>query len=384
VTLRLPPARAAGDRLSRPTVGRSGWQRFVAKFDWPLFVTIALIATIGLINLHSALSGRPHQKLLTTQIGFMTIGVAAYIITTIIDYRFWQRLAWIALGAAIVALGIVEILGFTAKGAQRWLDLGFVTIQPSELAKIAVIMAMARFAQEAEAGELPLVDAGIRTAALRAPVVLVLVQPDLGSATLLLLIILAVTAIVARRLWLLGIEIGVYLAALPLAWDRLHEYQRNRVLAFLDPAADPTGIGWHTRQSVMAVGAGRVTGEGYLEGTQNQFRFLPEQWTDFPFSVWAEEWGFVGCVLLLLLFLFLIVWVLHVATRARDRFGAVLCLGVAAMLFWHTTVNVAMVLGLAPVVGVTLPLISYGGSSLSTIFVGAGLVSSVSARRDGG
>jgi rod shape determining protein RodA len=155
------------------------------------------------------------------------------------------------------------------------------------------------------------------------------------------------------------------------------------VLAFLDPSADPTGDGWHTRQSIMAVGSGRVTGKGAMEGTQNQFDYLPEHWTDFPFSVWAEEWGFVGSVALLVLLGFLIFWTINVAMVARDKSGVVICVGVAAMLFWHTLVNVMMVLGMAPVVGVTLPFISYGRSSLLTFFLALGLVSSVSLRRHG-
>jgi rod shape determining protein RodA len=163
----------------------------------------------------------------------------------------------------------------------------------------------------------------------------------------------------------------------------MHDYQKTRVLAFLDPSADPTGSGWHTRQSIFAVGSGKITGKGLGEGTQNQFDFLPEHWTDFPFSVWAEEWGFLGSLVLLALYGFLIVWVLNVAMNARDRAGSVLCIGIAAMTFWHVLVNVAMVLGMAPVVGVTLPFVSYGGSSLLTFFIGMGMVASVSLRKHG-
>jgi rod shape determining protein RodA len=171
-------------------------------------------------------------------------------------------------------------------------------------------------------------------------------------------------------------------AAVPLLWESMHEYQKGRVLAFLDPTADSTGSGWHTLQSIFAVGSGKLLGKGYMEGTQNQFDFLPEHWTDFPFSVWAEEWGFVGAFVLLAVFAFLIVWILNIALKAKDTAGAVICLGVAAMTFWHVVVNVAMVLGMAPVVGVTLPFISYGGSSLLTFFIGMGLCASVSLRRE--
>jgi rod shape determining protein RodA len=183
------------------------------------------------------------------------------------------------------------------------------------------------------------------------------------------------------RLWPLVTAAAGGLVLVPFLWQGMQAYQKARVLAFLDPAADPTGTGWHTQQSIFAVGSGRLTGKGFLNATQNQLNFLPEHWTDFPFSVWAEEWGFVGSVALLAVFAFLVLWVLHIAFRAPDRFGTVTCLGVGAMLFWHVVVNVAMVIGLAPVVGVTLPFISYGGSSTVTFLVGLGLVASVSLRR---
>jgi rod shape determining protein RodA len=214
-------------------------------------------------------------------------------------------------------------------------------------------------------------------------VLLVAIQPDLGTSILLALIIASVSLLLAVKLWPPVVGLSAVVCMVPLFWDKLLGYQQDRVLAFLDPSADPTGAGWHTQQSIFAVGSGRLTGKGFLEATQNHFNFLPEHWTDFPFSVWAEEWGFVGSVALILVFGFLILWTVNVALQARDRFGTAICLGMAAMLFWHVVVNIAMVIGLAPVVGVTLPFISYGGSSTITFFVGLGLVSSVSLRRSG-
>jgi rod shape determining protein RodA len=206
-------------------------------------------------------------------------------------------------------------------------------------------------------------------------------QPDLGTATLVVLLTISVAFLTVRRLLPLCIAAGASGAAVPLVWRFLHDYQQQRILTFLDPSRDPSGAGWHARQSIFAVGSGRLTGKGFMDGTQNQLNFLPEQWTDFPFSVFAEEWGFAGAIVLLALYVFLILWVINVASQARDRFGASLCLGVAALLFWHVVVNIAMVTGLAPVVGVTLPLVSYGGSSVIAVFVGLGLVASVSVRR---
>jgi rod shape determining protein RodA len=369
--------------LSRATVGRGRWQRFSARFDWPLAAVIALVAAIGLINLYSALSGTRHEGLFDRQIAWMFVGVAAYVAMTLVDYRFWQRFAWLLLGAAVMLILLVYVVGTSVKGAQRWLGVGFVSVQPSELAKIAVILALARLAQDAEGARLPWTELAARVAALGLPVLLILLQPDLGTATLVVLIMMSVAYFTVRELWKVNAAVIGGLALLPLFWERMEGYQRDRVLCFLDPSSDPTGVCWHTQQSIIAVGAGRVTGEGFMNGAQTQFKYLPEHWTDFPFSVFAEEWGFVGSMLLLGLFLFLILWIVNAAMHARDQFGAVICLGVAAMMFWHTAVNIAMVLGMAPVVGVTLPLVSYGGSSVVTIFLGLGLVSSVSFRRHG-
>jgi rod shape determining protein RodA len=372
-----------GFGLSRATVGRSTWQGFAARFDWPLFAVVVAIGAIGLLNLNSALSGTKHGALFGRQMMWMMAGLVAYVAATVVDYRFWARFAWPALGVGIALIVLVMIIGASVKGAQRWLNLGFFAVQPSELIKIAVILALAKLVQDIETSQLPPTETAARICALALPVLLVLIQPDLGSASLTFFIILSVAYFTVRNLWLVNLPVVTGLSLLPLFWERMEGYQRDRVLCFLDPSADPTGVCWHTHQSILAVGSGRLTGAGYMNGTQNQFKFLPEHWTDFPFSVFAEEWGFAGCVVLLGLFLFLVLWIVNAAMHARDQFGAVICLGVAAMFFWHTIVNVAMVLGLAPVVGVTLPLVSYGGSSVLTMFLGLGLVSSVSYRRHG-
>jgi rod shape determining protein RodA len=242
---------------------------------------------------------------------------------------------------------------------------------------------LARLFHDADLHRFRWQDVVLRVSVLILPIVLIAVQPDLGTSILLVLIILTVGFLCMQNLWPMVYVTLAGLATVPIIWEKMHWYQKQRVLAFLDPSADPTGAGWHTRQSIFAVGSGKIIGKGFLQGTQNQFDFLPEHWTDFPFSVWAEEWGFAGSVLLLAIFGFLLVWILNVAMSARDRAGAVICIGVAAMTFWHVVVNVAMVLGMAPVVGVTLPFISYGGSSLLTFFGAMGLVASVSLRKHG-
>jgi rod shape determining protein RodA len=374
-----------GMSLPRATVGVTRWRRFRATVDWPLILTVAAIAGIGLLNLYSAVHGTRHAGKFDRQVTWIGIGMVAFLAAMIADYRALVRLAWFALGGAILMLFIVVLLGdlATAKGSSRWFNLGSAGGQPSELAKIAVILVAARILQDADVARLRWNQLLWRAAALFSPVAFIALQPDLGTSVLVVLVILSIGFLAMPNVWPVVHTTLAGILAFPILWETMHWYQKQRVLAFLDPSADPTGSGWHTRQSIFAVGSGMVTGKGYRQGTQNQFDFLPEHWTDFPFSVWAEEWGFLGSAALLLLYAFLIVWILGVALSARDRAGAVVCVGVAAMTFWHMVVNIAMVLGLAPVVGVTLPFVSYGGSSLLTFFLGMGLVASVSLRKHG-
>lgn len=375
--------RMSGLALPRQTVGVSRWRRFRARFDWPLFLAIAVVSTVGLLNLYSATHGTRHADKFDQQVVRMVIGSVTFFVMTFLDYRTLVRVAWALLWIAIIGIVAVALLGSLAKGSQRWITLGFMRIQPSEFAKIAIILTMAKMVQDHEASPMSWRQILPRVIPIALPVLLIAMQPDLGSAILVALIILSICFIAVARLWPVVTVTVACLAMIPVLWETMHDYQKQRVLAFLDPSADPTGSGWHTRQSIFAVGSGRLSGKGFMEGTQNQFDFLPEHWTDFPFSVWAEEWGFLGSVALLGIFAFLIFWTINVALVARDKYGSVICVGAAAMLFWHLVVNIAMVLGMAPVVGVTLPFVSYGGSSLLAFFIVMGLVSSVSLRRHG-
>lgn len=315
----------------------------------------------------------------------MLIGASAFFAATFIDYRALVRFAWLALWLTVLGLIVVALMGdlSLAKGSHRWIALGPLRLQPSELVKIAVILVLAKMLQDHETSPMAWRETLPRLLLLAIPILLIASQPDLGSSIMVVLIVFSIGFLALRNLWPLFGVTAAGLMCIPLLWENMHRYQRQRVFAFLDPSADPTGTGWHTRQSIFAVGSGRVSGKGLMEGTQNQFDFLPEHWTDFPFSVWAEEWGFLGSVALLGAFGFLLFWIISVGLAARERAGSVICIGVAAMLFWHMLVNIAMVLGMAPVVGVTLPFISYGGSSLIVCFFAVGLVSSVSLRRHG-
>ncbi len=386
-----------GLELPRATVGMSRWRRFRAVVDWPLILTMLALCAIGLLNLYSATRGVKHHAKFDTQVQWMIVGAIGFVAATIVDYRSLVRLAWPGLGVAGLLLIVARVFGAAASdgghgATYRWLNVGGMGLQPSELVKLMVILVLGRvFAQSEPSHYTPRMLA-LRLVAIALPILLIAVQPDLGTAVLLSLIVLTVGFLAMPSVWPMVYVTTSALLAIPILWEKLHGYQKDRILGFIDCGSQPVHTAaekllrdtcWHTQQSIYAVGSGKVWGKGFLEGTQNQFNFVPEHWTDFPYSVWAEEWGFVGSVVLLAIFAFLLVWILNVALSARDRIGSVICVGVAAMTFWHVVVNVAMVLGLAPVVGVTLPFISYGGSSLVTFFLAMGLVANVSLRKHG-
>lgn len=376
-----------GMQLPRATVGVSRWRRFRASVDWPLILTIVVLCAIGLLNLYSATRGVRHQAKFEAQMQWMVVGVIGFIVMTVIDYRTLVRLAWGGFTCAVLLIITARLLGSSGDETHgvtyRWIHFAGMRLQPSEITKVTIILVLARiFADSQEHNYTPRALL-LRLGAFLVPILLIAMQPDLGTAVLVTLIVLTVGYLAMPNVWPMVYITTAGLLAIPILWENMHEYQKNRVLAFLDCGSAPTKMCWHTQQSVYAVGSGKIWGKGYTGGTQNQFNFVPEHWTDFPYSVWAEEWGFAGSVGLLAVFAFLLIWILNVALSARDRMGAVICVGVAAMTFWHVLVNVAMVLGVAPVVGVTLPFISYGGSSLLTFFLAMGLVANVSLRKHG-
>ncbi len=363
-------------------VGSSWTKNFVAHFDWTLLITVFAICGIGLANLYSATEGTAHSGKFDSQLVWVGLGMVVLLGVGYIDYRGLLRIVWPSLLITIVVLAAMRLFSEADDlGVRRWLRLGPFRIQPSELAKLVVILGVARFFQSVSDGELKPRWRVLAAVGIVAPVILVAAQPDLGTAVLIGLLIASVSLCCMKKLWpFFALFLPGLFVMAPVLWSRMHDYQKRRVLSFLDPTADPLGSGWQTQQSIVAVGSGRITGKGYMEATQNQFNFLPEYWTDFPFSVFSEEWGFLGSVGLLGLMAWLVLWILHVALNARDTFGTAISLGVAAMVFWHVVINTSMVLGLAPVVGLTFPLISYGGSSLLTFMVGLALVSSISSR----
>jgi rod shape determining protein RodA len=353
------------------------------RVPWGLFGVALLVTGIGIGNLASA-SQVAHAPVWISQLVWTGIGFGLALALLGWDYEVLYRLAWPFWALVVVLLVAVEIRGDVVMGAQRWLVVGPLRLQPSELAKLSVILVLARIYEED--GERPegygLFELWKPALVVGVPAGLTLLQPDLGTAMMIVAVAatLVLMARVKRRtLALLGAG-GI--AAGALGWlFVLKEYQKRRVMAFLDPEADILGSGYHANQSMIAVGSGRWAGKGWGQGTQTQLSFLPEQHTDFVFSVFAEEWGFRGTSILLICFAAICLLGLRIAAQARDRHGAFLAVGAVALVFWHVMVNIGMVTGLLPVVGVTLPFMSYGRSSGLTVVLAVGLLANIGSKR---
>jgi rod shape determining protein RodA len=298
------------------------------------------------------------------------------------DYHYIDRLAYPFYGTMLFLLVLVIVIGHSGGGSQRWINLGFFRLQPSEPAKIAIVLLMAKYLQ---ADEPPkgyyLRDLWVPFALVAPLVILTLIQPDLGTAIILGVVFISMILMGGLRLRSFAYLVATGIACLPIGWHFLKTYQRNRILTFLDPDRDPLGAGYHVIQSQIAIGSGKLFGKGYMHGTQNRLNFLPEQHTDFIFAVFSEEWGLIGCAVLLLLYFVMTVYCLKLVQRSKDRFGALLVFGMIAIVFWHVTINVAMVSGIMPVVGVPLPMVSYGGSALASMMFAVGIMMNVSMRR---
>ena len=365
----------------------SSEKSFFQKIDWTFVVLILCLHGLGLINLYSATHcplDRAVNGLFLNQMIWLGAGWLFFFALTVFDYSIVNRVAYLVYFINIIALLYVTFYGKVALGAQRWIDLGSFHYQPSETMKLAIVVVMAKQLSRYSVHGRGL---GFRQLAMPAvllliPFALVVEQPDLGTAMMLTAI--AVSMVIfckVKKSIILGALIAVIIA-LPVAWKYvLHDYQRNRILTFLSPNNDPRGTGYNSIQSRIAVGSGQFFGKGYQNGTQSQLEFLPERHTDFIFSVLSEEWGFVGSVLTIGLFCALFYSIVRIASGARDKFGALLCVGVLCYIFWHMFVNIGMVIGLLPIVGVPLPLVSYGGSSMLTTMTGLGLISSIAYRR---
>lgn len=362
---------------------RSLWR----KLDWNFIVPLLMLQMVGIINLYSATHGIgavSTDRLFLSQLFWLAKGWLVFFMVTLIDYQFFIRSAYVIYGLNMAALIAVQFFGKVALGAQRWLDFGVFSYQPSESMKLALILVLAKhFSQKSYPDGMGLKD-------LAAPLLLVIgipffitaEQPDLGTAMMLFIIGTSILFFVKiRRAILVGLT-GLLIIGATGAWFfGLRDYQKHRIYTFIDPNQDPRGKGYNSIQSKIAVGSGQLFGKGFRKGTQSQLEFLPERHTDFIFSVLSEEFGFAGSLFTVSIFGLLYLAMIRIASHARDKAGALLTIGVMATLFWHMFINIGMVIGLLPIVGIPLPLLSYGGSNMLTTMAAMGLVSSVSYRK---
>ena len=354
----------------------------LAQIDWTLMLVLCLIAATGAAMLYS-ISGLSWEPWAAKHLVRFGLCIGMMIVLATVDVRLWFMSAYPVYGFGLILLIAVEIVGDVSLGAQRWLDLGFVRLQPSEIMKIGLVLALARFYHglSAEAAKFSwrLV---VPVVLIAMPTLLVAHQPDLGTAVLLAASGGAVMVLAGLSLRVVAALAAILAASIPpFVMFVLHDYQRSRILTFLNPEADPSGSGYHILQSKIALGSGGLLGKGYGLGSQSQLNFLPEKHTDFIFATLAEEFGFIGCISVLLLFAAALTIALRIASVSHSHFGRLGAAGVTATFALYVMINGAMVMGLAPVVGVPMPLLSYGGTVMLTVMVGFGLVQSVRVHR---
>lgn len=360
--------------------GFLSWMERLRRFPWSLLLLLIVTATVGLGVLYSAVGGEDNIWLFWRQIGQLGLGIGIMgSIALLAGEKIYRRFAYLFYVVSLLLLVATMVMGSVGMGARRWLDFGIFRLQTSELMKVALILALARyFHDRGGASGLGWRDIGVSFLMILFPMALIVKQPDLGTGVLLGgvgLTIIVVAGLSWRVLLTLVIVVG---ASLPLIWSGLHTYQQQRIITLFSPERDPLGAGYHIIQSKIAIGSGGLTGKGFMAGSQSQLDFLPERHTDFIFSVLAEEWGFFGGITLLVLYGLIIMRAFMVAEMANDRFGLLIVVGATMLFAIQVMVNVGMVLGLLPVVGIPLPLISYGGSSMVTVMIAMGLLAHVS------
>ena len=357
-------------------------RRLVKNFGWLILFLALVFSAFGLINLYSA-SYHTGLGTFKKQVIWVSVGFITMLLITFMNSNLLKRYATHIFLASLVTLAFVFIFGREVSGSRSWLVFGPISIQPSEFVKISLILIIARFySNDFEDGPFGLKD-------IVKPIVftvlvfcMILLQPDLGTALIIMLLAGTMLLFMGIKRKSLLIILGVLVLISIPAWNFfLKDYQKERILTFVDPSVDPLGMGYNSIQSQIAVGSGKLIGKGYLAGTQSQLRFIPAQQTDFAFSVLAEEWGFLGSGIMLLIYFLLILTILDTASSAKDKFSMLVALGIAGLFFWHTLINVGMVLGLLPVIGVPLYLFSYGGSSVLTAFIALGIVLGIKMRQ---
>jgi rod shape determining protein RodA len=367
------------DSLNPPTftIGQK-----LLNIHWIFVLLVCLLAGIGVAMLYSAANGN-FQPWASRHAVRFSMGMVVMLTVALVDVRIWLRFAYAFYGISLVLLIMVEAMGFIGMGAQRWIDLGYFNLQPSELMKIALVLALARYFHGLGAEDIG------RPTRLIIPLLMVFLptglimrQPDLGTALMLVMASGAIFFVAGVRLWKFGLIIAMGLAALPVGWQFLYNYQKQRIMMFLNPEADPLGAGYNIIQSKIALGSGGLSGKGFIQGTQGHLRFLPEMQTDFIFTMLAEEFGMIGSLGLIGLYGLLLIYGIAISMRSYSHFGRLVGMGITVTFFLYVFINIAMVMGLIPVVGVPLPLISYGGTAMMTLLIGFGLLLGVWVHRD--
>ncbi len=361
----------------KPSLWSKIWQ-----IHWVFVLLLTATASVGFAMLYSAANGSLDPWADRQMVRFV-VGIGLLVAVAVTDIRIWFRYAYVIYFVAFVLLVGVEIMGDIGMGARRWLDVGIISLQPSEVMKIAIALSLARYfhcRSPEEVGRLAWLIPPVLM--ILAPVGLVLRQPDLGTAVMLMAVGVTVLFLAGVKIWKFVVFGGLGLGAVPLAWNFLHDYQKKRVLTFINPENDPLGSGYHIIQSQIALGSGGIAGKGFLQGTQSHLSFLPEMQTDFIFTMLAEEFGMIGGVVLLSLYALLFIYGYAISMRSRSQFGRLLGLGMTTTFFLYVFINIAMVMGLIPVVGIPLPLVSYGGTAMLSLLFGLGLVMCVYVHRD--
>lgn len=369
--------RELGDKNVSISLTQKFWD-----MNWGFILLICATASIGFLMLYSAANGNLDPWASRQMIRFAA-GLVLMFCVALVDIRIWLNLAYPLYAVSLLMLGAVEVMGVVGMGARRWVEIGPIQLQPSEIMKIALILAIARYFHNIGLEDVRKIRWLVPPLLLvAAPVALVLRQPDLGTALLLIAGAGIVFFVAGVSLWMFATVVGIAVPTIFFGYQFLHEYQQKRILTFLNPENDPLGAGYHILQSKIALGSGGVFGKGLLQGTQSHLNYLPEMRTDFIFSMLAEEFGMIGGLLLFALYVLLIAYGYAIAYRSRNHFGKLLAIGMTGVFFLYVFINVAMVMGLVPVVGVPLPLISYGGTSMLTLLIGFGLIMSTYLHRD--
>ena len=353
-------------------------------FNWLLLLFICLVVCMGIGMLYSigGATNEPWKWASKQSIRFV-VSLGILLVIALTNLRLWMKYAYWIYGASLALLIGVEVLGHIHMGAQRWLNFGFFQLQPSEVMKIALILALARYFHGASLEDTRRVKYIIPPLLMMAiPVVLILKQPDLGTAMMLVFETVAIFFLVGVQIWKFLLVLIMAVGTAPIVWMRLHDYQKMRVLTFLNPDRDPKGAGYHITQSKITLGSGGFWGKGFMQGTQSRLSFIPEKHTDFIFTVLAEEFGLFGSLILYGLYMIIIFYGLMIALKCTNFFGKILALGLTVNFALYVFINMAMVMGLMPVVGVPLPLMSYGGTAMMTLFIGFGLMECVAVNKE--